>query len=189
MVRCSRELEPGFEALLHGRYLDARHAEPRVDKHRVQLVVREASHVRGVAQTLEPVTLHARLCVRNHVNHHHASARPHDARHLRNGRTWIGDVVQREPRDNDVEGALPKWQRPCGPLDKGHIGMVLCLGKPPTLGQHCRGSIQAGHRGRVLRERPSAGARPRRHLKNVLIPAKLQDLNKMSQVVHAREVP
>lgn len=25
MVRCSRELEPGFEALLHGRYLDARH--------------------------------------------------------------------------------------------------------------------------------------------------------------------
>lgn len=25
MVRCSRELKPGFEALLHGRYLDARH--------------------------------------------------------------------------------------------------------------------------------------------------------------------
>ena len=57
MVRCSRELEPGFEALLHGRDLDARHAEPRIDKHRAQLVVRGASHVRGVAQTLEPVTL------------------------------------------------------------------------------------------------------------------------------------
>ena len=188
MIRCSRELEPGFEALLHGRYLDARHTEPRVDKHCAQLVVREASHVREIAQALDPVTLHARLCVRNHVNHHHASARAHDARHLRNGRPGIGDVVQREPRYNDVEGALPKWQRPCDPLDKGHVGMVLCLGKPPTLGQHCWGGIQAGHRGRVLRERPSAGARPRRHLKNVLIPAKLQDLNKMSQVVRAREV-
>lgn len=92
-------------------------------------------------------------------------------------------------RDTTMSKALsPNGSAPATSLDKGHVGMVLCLGKPPTLGQHCWGGIQAGHRGRVLRERPSAGARPRRHLKNALIPAKLQDLNKMSQVVSAREV-
>ncbi len=141
MIRCSRELEPGFEALLHGRYLDARHTEPRVDKHSAQLVVREASHVREIAQALDPVALHARLCVRNHVNHHHASARAHDARHLRNGRPGIGDVVQREPRYNDVEGALPKWQRPCDlprqrPCWHGALPRQAADPRPALLGWH-----------------------------------------------------
>ena len=114
--------EPVFRVVRLLEVLDVLDREPGAFEERAPLRLGVAANVRRVAQFLGQLLIVGAV---ERVLDHDGAAR--DARHLGHRRADVGEVVRRDPRDDDVERAVRKRQ---------------CLGRADDIGLHAGRGVE-----------------------------------------------
>ena len=128
----------------------------------------ERAVMTGVAKAFEPVCLgrYDRVVGGDHVGDPDPARWPGDAEHLADHSGRIGDLMQRQPADHQIE--LPPGPRQCRRVadQERDVGQPLCGGQALTLRQHLRRQIERTDMSHMRSKSAAEMGRARRDVKN-----------------------